>query len=70
MKNLNQKELRDTLKLDIENAEKFFDRTGNSVKNAYKELDEDIDKTDDSGIQKIFLYIPGTNKDMYNVFLN
>lgn len=67
---MNKKEIQ-VSQIDIENATKFFDRTGNSVKDAYKSLDENIDKIDNiNGIQPVFLYIPGNSEDIYNVFLN
>ncbi len=60
----------DLLKLDIENAQKFFDRTGNGIKEAYKCVDDNIDKVNSSGIQNIFLYIPESNDDMYTLCLS
>ncbi|HWY33553.1 MAG TPA: hypothetical protein VNX68_02835 [Nitrosopumilaceae archaeon] len=58
------------LKVDIENAEKFFDRTGNDIKEAYKCIDENVDKVGPDGKVSIFLYIPESGCDMYDVYLS
>lgn len=60
----------DALKLDIENATKFFNRTGEGIHEAYKCVDENIDKISESGIQNIFLFIPESDNDMYSLHLN
>jgi hypothetical protein len=57
------------LKKDIKNAEKYFERSGNSAKEAYKLLEEEITEND-SVTQTVYLYIPGTVRDIYEVFLN
>ena len=57
------------LKKDIINAEKYFDRSGNSAKEAYKLLEDEITEND-SITQTVYLYIPGTVRDIYDVFLN
>ena len=57
--------------LDIKNAEKFFNMTGEDIKEAYKcvyENAEDINSV--SGTKNIFLYIPGAQDDMYVSYLN
>ena len=60
----------DYLKIDIENAEKFFIRKGKEVIEAYKVLDENIDKVNNFGVKKCFIYIPESHKDMFDLFLN
>lgn len=56
---------------DIKNAERFFDRTGEGAKEAYKCIDNDIDKINrESGMQNMFLYIPESDNDIYPIFLN
>lgn len=60
-----------TIIRDIINAEKFFDRTGAGIKQAYKCIDQDIDKLDElTGRVNTFLYIPKAENDMYPLFLN
>lgn len=58
------------LKLDIENAERFFDGTGKGLQEAYQEFDKDIDKPNEYGFQKVFLFIPEAPDDMYTINLN
>jgi hypothetical protein len=59
------------LKKDIDNATKFFDRTGEGIKEAYKCVDKDIDSVNpDTGTQNIFLYIPNSDDDIYKLYLN
>ncbi len=59
------------LKKDIDNAVKFFDRTGEGIKEAYKCIDSGIDELNpDSGTQNIFLYIPNSDDDLYTLYLN
>ena len=67
---MDNKEVIDSLKLDIENAKKFFDRTGNDIKEAYKCIDEDVDKVGPNGETNIFLYIPESGNDIYPVYLS
>ncbi|HEY4755757.1 MAG TPA: hypothetical protein VIH28_06870 [Ignavibacteriaceae bacterium] len=56
---------------DIKNAERFFDRTGEGTKEAYKCIDNDIDEINkDTGMQNVFLYIPESDNDLYPIFLN
>jgi len=57
------------LKTDIRNAELYFTKTGEDAKNAYKALEEEITEND-VVTQTIFLYIPGTIKDIYEIFKN
>lgn len=57
------------LKKDIENAEKYFDRSGNDSKEAFKLLEEEITEND-TVTQTVYLYFPGTVQDNYDVFLN
>jgi len=58
------------LRLDIENAERFFDGTGKGLKEAYQEFDKDVDKPNEYGVQKVFLFIPEAQDDMYTINLN
>ncbi len=59
------------LKEDIENAEKFFNATGEGIAEAYLCIDNDINKINpDNGTQNIFLYIPEALEDMYTLHLN
>lgn len=56
---------------DIQNASRFFERTGEGIKEAYKCVDRDIDKINpNSGTQNIFLYVPEADDDMYVLHLN
>ena len=55
--------------VDIRNAEKYFNRSGNDAKDAYKLLEDEITE-DDSITQTVYLYFPGTVRDVYEVFLN
>lgn len=57
------------LKKDIENAEKYFDRSGKAAKEAFDLLNEEITEND-SVTQTVYLYIPGTIRDNYDIFLN
>lgn len=57
------------LKKDIINAEKYFNRSGDTAKEAYELLNEEINEAD-SVSETIYLYIPGTVRDTYDVFLN
>lgn len=54
---------------DIKNAEKYFDRNGNTAKEAYRELEDEF-KEKDTYAETVYLYIPGTTKDMFEVFKN
>ena len=65
-----EKKVIDRLKLDIENAERFFERTGEGAKEAYKCMEPNIDKVNSYGIQNIFLYIPESDNDIYTMFFN
>jgi hypothetical protein len=66
-----KQDLISALRLDIENAEKFFNRTGEGIKEAYKCIDKNIDTVDPvSGTQNVFLYIPESDDDMYVLHLN
>jgi hypothetical protein len=69
-----EKKVANKLKVDIENAEKFFDRTGESLEDAFKCIDEDeykrLDKAKEDGIKNVFLYIPNAYNDIYALFLN
>lgn len=68
---MKSQKLTSALRLDIENAEKFFNRTGEGIKQAYKCIDIDIDKVDPvAGTQNAFLYIPEADDDMYVLHLN
>jgi hypothetical protein len=58
------------LKLDIENAEKFFNRTGEDIKEAYICENPEVEKVDESGLKNIFLYIPESYNDIYVLSLN
>jgi hypothetical protein len=64
------KDVINKLKIDIENAEKFFDRTGEDIKDAYLCENEDIEKTNEYGIKNVFIYIPEANNDVYALSLN
>lgn len=57
-------------RVDVENAEKFFNRSGKDVKDIYTDIDPDIEKVNENGVQNIFLYIPGRLCDFHEVFLN
>jgi len=59
----------DDLKADITNAEKYFDRSGNDSKEAFKLLEDEVTEND-TITQTVYLYFPGTVKDNYDVFLN
>ena len=70
-----EKQTIDTLKLDIEIAETFFEKTGQAMLDTYKCIDEDIDKVNEYGAQNIFLFIPAPvsdepQNDMYTMFMN
>lgn len=68
---MEKQKLINALRFDIENAEKFFNRTGEGILQAYKCVDSDIDKVDKvAGTQNIFLYIPEADNDMYVLHLN
>lgn len=54
---------------DIRNAEKYFSRSGNDAKEAYKLLEDEITEND-TITQTVYLYFPGTVRDTYEVFLN
>lgn len=58
--------------VDVKNAEKFFERTGNDIRECYEYyVDEEIGKPNIStGAQEIFLYIPEADNDMYTIYLN
>lgn len=55
--------------VDIRNAEKYFSRSGNDAKDAYKLLEDEITEND-TITQTVYLYFPGTVKDVYEIFLN
>ena len=59
----------DNLKTDIANAEKYFDRSGNDSKEAFKLLEDEVTEND-TITQTVYLYFPGTVKDNYEIFLN
>ena len=65
-----EKKVLNKLRVDIENAEKFFDRTGNDINEAYKWENPDIDKVNENGVKNIILYIPGAENDVYVLSLN
>ena len=57
--------------IDIKNAERFFERTGTGAQEAYKCIDENIDKINTSTCtQNVFLYIPNSENDIYTFYLN
>lgn len=55
---------------DINSAEKFFERTGEDIKDIYEMENPEIGKVNENGIQNIFLFIPGADNDVYATFLN
>jgi|GEM_PF-4606005 len=65
-----EKQVISKLKVDIKNAEKFFNRTGEAIKEAYQCVDSNIDKVNENGAQNIFLYIPEADDDMYVIYSN
>ena len=66
-----QKKKQDIKKLiaDIKNAEKYFKRTGIQSKAAYELLEDEITEND-TVTQTVYLYIPGTVRDVYEIFMN
>ena len=58
--------------LDIKNAERFFERTGEELRECYEYYcEEKIGQVDTiSGTQEIFLYIPESENDIYTLYLN
>lgn len=64
------KDVLNKIRTDIENAERFFDRTGEDISEAYKFENPDIDKVNKNGVQNVFLYIPDAYNDVYAMFLN
>ncbi len=57
------------LKKDIANAEKYYDKSGRQAKEAYRDLEDEI-KENDTVTETVFLYFPGTVKDLYTLFKN
>lgn len=55
---------------DVKKAEKFFDRTGEDIKEIYVISNPEIDNVNENGIKNTFLYIPGADNDVYATFLN
>lgn len=51
-------------------AEKFFDKSGVSLKKAYEILEPEIRTNSPSHIEFIYRYIPGDPKDTFEFFLN
>ena len=64
------KELREMI--DIKNSERFFERTGEELRECYEYYcEEKIGQVDIiSGTQEIFLYIPDAENDIYTLYLN
>lgn len=60
----------DTKKILILRAEKFFDKSGVSLKKAYEILEPQIRTNSPSHIESIYRYIPGDPKDTFEFFLN
>lgn len=58
--------------LDIKNAERFFERTGEELRECYEYYcEEKIGQIDIvSGTKEIFLYIPDAENDIYTLYLN
>jgi len=54
---------------DVRNAEKYFDRSGETAKAAYKDLEEELKETK-KVTETAYLYFPGTAKDIYDLYLN
>lgn len=59
----------ENLKEDIKKSEKFFGRTGESIKEAYELLDENIAGRH-GNIETVFLCIPGDIQDVHDIYLN
>lgn len=57
------------LKKDIINAEKYYEKSGRQAKEAYRDLEDEI-KENDTVTETVFLYFPGTVKDIYTIFKN
>jgi hypothetical protein len=54
---------------EIESAEEYFTKTGENSKLAFEILDQTI-SLPHKETQIVFLYIPGTLKDMFTINLN
>jgi flagellar capping protein FliD len=67
---MEKKVLNSKINNDIKSAEKFFNRTGEDIKDIYILENPDIEKINENGIKNIFLYIPEANDDIYAIFLN
>lgn len=67
---MEKKVLNINIKKDVDNAEKFFNRTGEDIKNIYEIENPEIDKVNENGVKNIFLFIPGADNDVYATFLN
>ena len=73
MKNSRKIETKEVLQMvDAKNAERFFDRTGEELRECYEYyVDEKIGIPDViTSAQEIFLYIPESDNDMYTIYLN
>lgn len=67
---MEKKVLNINIKKDVDNAEKFFNRTGEDIKDIYEIENPEINKINENGVQNIFLFIPGADNDVYEMFLN
>lgn len=69
MKKRKTKTKEENLKADIKNSARFFQRSGEDIKETYDILDENIAGVH-GNTETVFLNIPGSIQDVYDFILN